>query len=88
MKNRTYHLVILFAVISPLLAVSFWAVANPNADTIDGLTPLFGILGVPVVGVIGLLISGVLAFLKVKNRNWSLAGYIIPAALTSWLIFR
>jgi hypothetical protein len=83
MKDSRYHLVIFLAIISPLMSAAIWAATNPNANDSESLNIPLAFFGIVVVCLVGLLTSGVLALLKLKDRKWSLAGYVIPAILFS-----
>lgn len=89
MSNKTRYAIIVFSVLSPILSGFISGTIDPNMGETDGLgTVLFMIIGPPFVGIVGLVVSSAVSMFKVKNKNWSLAGYISSALLTCFLILK
>lgn len=87
--KKYYYAIVISLVLSPIPIGLINEAIRPSVGEIDGLgTGILMILGVPFVGIVGLLVSGAVSIFKVKNKNWSLAGYISSALLTSYLILK
>lgn len=83
MKNKTHRTVSIFLLtISPFL-VSFILSSVVNSLSFGkGLEiGLVAIIGIPLIGIIGVLVS---LYNKGTDRESSILGYVVPAALV-WL---